>query len=215
MNRGIKAAAELHQKVPPDWYHRSIKENVFQRYWHGRRFEEVGALIAPTGGKILDIGCADGVFTKVILDKSKAKEVVGIDVLKASVDWARNHWQDKRLRFMVADAHKLPFKNASFDGVVALEVLEHVASPERVLREIKRVLKKGGYAVFLVPTDNFLFKFIWFFWTKSRGKIWDETHIQTYSNNYLARLSRKVGLKVEEDKRFIIGMLQALKVRKN
>lgn len=171
-------------------------------------------MIEPTGGKILDIGCADGVFSRVILEKSKAKEVIGIDVLKASVDWAKRHWQDKRMKFMVADAHKLPFESSIFDAVVALEVLEHVASPRKVLAEVKRVLKKGGYAVFLVPSDNFLFKFIWFFWTKSRGKIWDETHIQTYSNNYLSRISKESGFVVEKEKRFILGMLQALKVRK-
>lgn len=215
MKKGIKAAAGLHQNVPPDWYHRSIRENLLQRYWHKRRFQEVGKLIEPKSGRILDIGSADGVFTKVILDKSKAEEVVGIDVLKKSIDWSKRHWKDKRLKFLVADAHKLPFASASFDGAVALEVLEHVASPEKVLGEIKRVLRPGGYAVFLVPTDNFLFKFIWFFWTKSRGKIWNDTHIQTYSNNYLPRLSRKVGFEVERDKRFILGMLQAVKVRKN
>ena len=174
----------------------------------------MGKLIEPAGGKLLDVGCADGVFTKVILEKSRAEEVIGIDVLKASVEWAKNHWKDKRLKFVVADAHKLPFANATFGGAVALEVLEHVSSPEKVLKEIKRVLKPGGYAVFLVPTDNFLFKFIWFFWTKSRGKIWDDTHIQTYSNNYLPRLSRKVGFEVEKDNKFILGMLQAVKVRK-
>lgn len=215
MKKGVKAAASLHSNVPPDWYHRSIRENILQRYWHRRRFGVVGKLIEPRGGKVLDVGCADGVFTKVFLEKSRADKVIGIDVLKTSVEWAKNHWKDKRMKFMVADAHKLPFESNSFDAAVALEVLEHVAQPERALAEIKRVLKKQGYAIFLVPTDNFLFKFIWFFWTKSRGKIWDETHIQTYSNNYLPRLSRKVGFAVERDKRFILGMLQAVKVRKN
>ena len=73
----LKLAEELHENIPPDWYYRSIQENIFQRYWHKRRFEEVGALIEPTGGRILDIGSADGVFTKVILDKSKASKIIG------------------------------------------------------------------------------------------------------------------------------------------
>ncbi|KKS10939.1 MAG: hypothetical protein UU67_C0091G0005, partial [Candidatus Daviesbacteria bacterium GW2011_GWB1_41_5] len=38
-------------------------------------------MIEPAGGKILDIGSADGTFTKVIIEKSKATKVVGIDVL--------------------------------------------------------------------------------------------------------------------------------------
>src|SRR5579872_1156660 len=88
------SAAELHKNVPPDWYFSSIKRNRFQRYWHMKRFSEVAKFIDETpNGKLLDIGSADGMFTKVILDKSKAKEIVGIDVLATSVSWATKHWK--------------------------------------------------------------------------------------------------------------------------
>ena len=209
-----KSAKVLHGNVPPDWYFRSIKENPFQRYWHTRRFEEVGRLIEKSGGNILDIGCADGTFTNVILEKSKADKIVGIDVLKESVNWANKHWKSKRLIFKVGDAHKLKFKESTFDAAFALEVLEHVFEPIRVLREVKRVLKKGGYAVFLVPSESLLFRIIWFIWGKFRGKIWKDTHIHAYRSDYLVRLSEQAGFKVEENKMFILGMLQVIKVRK-
>jgi len=45
---------------------------------------------------------------------------------------------------MVADAHDLPFADASFDGVIAQAVLEHVLDPTRVVAEMHRVLKSGG-----------------------------------------------------------------------
>lgn len=217
MKKGIASAAHLHENVPPDWYFRSIQENVFQRYWHGRRFDEVTKLIEVNPkAKILDIGSADGVFTKKILDKSNAKEIIGIDVLKTSVDWANSHWKkEKRMNFRLGDAHKLKFKNGAFDAVFAFEVLEHVVSPEEVLREIKRILKPRGYAIFLVPTDSFLFKTGWdLVWTKTRGKVWDDTHIQSFTKSSLPDLARKVGYKVEEDKEFILGMLHLIKVRK-
>src|SRR5258708_39932497 len=101
------SAAELHKNVPPDWYFKSIKRNPFQRFWHKRRFKEVAKFIEPTpNGKILDIGSADGMFTKVILDKSKAKEIIGIDVLKTSVNWANKHWRThKAMKFKIGDAH--------------------------------------------------------------------------------------------------------------
>ena len=86
--------------------------------------------------------------------------------------------------------------------------------PLKILKDIKKVLKKNGYAVLLVPTNNFLFETIWFFWTKFRGKIWKDTHIQTYKDNYLVRLSKQVGFKIEINKKFLFGMLQAVKVRK-
>jgi ubiquinone/menaquinone biosynthesis C-methylase UbiE len=208
------SAVKLHEHVPPDWYYRSIKENIFQRYWHKRRFEEVSKLIEPVNGKVLDIGSADGMFSKVILGKTKAKQVIGIDVLKHSVDWANKHWRDDKMKFMLGDAHKLEFPANSFDAVFALEVLEHVFKPREVLKGVKRVLKKNGYAIFLVPTDSTLFDVIWFFWTRLKGKIWRETHIQTYKHNYLVRIAKEAGFKVEVNKKFILGMLQAIKVRK-
>ena len=67
-----KSAEELHERVPPNWYYVSIRENTFQRYWHSRRFQEVKSMIEPVGGEVLDIGSADGVFTKVILDNTRA-----------------------------------------------------------------------------------------------------------------------------------------------
>src|SRR5258708_25323875 len=119
MANDLKAAAILHQNVPPDWYFSSMKRNKFQKFWHEARFKEVAKFIEPTNGKILDIGSADGMFTKVILDKSKAKEIIGIDVLKTSVDWARKHWhKNKELKFKLGDAHKLDFKANSFDAVL-------------------------------------------------------------------------------------------------
>ena len=210
-----KTAAQLHENVPPGWYFHSIAENAFQRYWHKRRFAEVGKLIEPVKGKVLDIGCSDGVFSKVILDKSKAKQLVGIDVLVVSVNWAKKHWhKNKKMRFLVADAHKLSFKANTFDAVFIMEVLEHVYNPEKVMREARRVLKKRGYAVFLVPSDNLLFRITWFLWGFYRGRIWNNTHIQTYRNNYLPKMAKKAGYKIEEDKKFILGMLHVIKVRK-
>jgi ubiquinone/menaquinone biosynthesis C-methylase UbiE len=211
----MKLASELHGSVPPNWYYQSIKKNLCQRFWHKRRFEEVGKLTEPVGGVVLDIGSADGMFTRVILDKTKAKKIIGVDVLKNSVDWANKHWRkNKRMKFKVGDAHKLEFKARSFDAVFALEVLEHVYDPDQVLKEIKRVLKKNGYALFLVPTDSLLFRFIWFLWTKMRGRVWKETHIQTYRNNYLPKVCQKAGFQVEKNHKFLLGMLQIVKIRK-
>lgn len=210
----FEKSAKLHENVPPDWYYRSIKENIFQRYWHRMRFKEISKLIEKTDGQILDIGSADGVFTKVILEKSGAKKVIGVDVLKNSVDWANKHWKNKKVEFILADANDLKFKDETFDAVFALEVLEHVETPLEILKDIRRVLKRDGYAVFLVPTDSLLFEIIWFFWTRLRGKIWKGTHLQTYKGDYLIRLSKQAGFKIELNIKFLLGMLQAVKVRK-
>lgn len=211
-----KQAVHLHKDVPPDWYVRALKENIFLWFWHTTRFKEVGKLIKPSGGKILDIGSADGVFTKIILDKSGADQVIGIDVLKNSVDWANKHWINKRMKFQVGDAHHLKFKDETFDAVFSLESLEHVLDPLMVLQEIYRVLKKGGYVVILVPSENLPFQITWWFRRKVLAKdIWEHTHLHNYSNGFLEELLEKVGFKIKTNKKFLLGMLHAVKAEKS
>lgn len=66
MDEKLKTAAHLYDRVPPDWYETSVRVNPFQRYWHQRRFQEVGREIEPVSGRVLDIGSADGFFTHEI-----------------------------------------------------------------------------------------------------------------------------------------------------
>lgn len=215
MNPTQKRAVQLHRKVPPDWYARSIKENVLQRFWHTTRFREVGKLIEPGGGRILDIGSADGTFTKVILEHSKADKIVGIDVLENSVAYARRRFaRSHRMSFRVADAQRLPFKAGEFDAVFCLETLEHVEDPKRVLREIKRILKKDGYLLVLVPSENLLFRLGWPIWVRGRGKVWKDTHVHQFTGGQIVTLMEKAGFEIEQNHKFILRMLQAVKARK-
>jgi ubiquinone/menaquinone biosynthesis C-methylase UbiE len=211
----VTDAAKLHEKVPPGWYYESIQKNPFQRFWHKTRFREMGKLIESTEGRILDVGSADGMFTKVILDRSGAKEIIGVDVLQDCVDWANDHWKNEpRLHFQVADAHTLPFPDNSFDAVFCFEMLEHVFDPQKALSEMLRVLKPGGYGLFLVPSDNLLFRIIWAVWTKLRGQIWEGTHIQSFQRGSLGKLAEEVGFTIDREKKFLLNMLYSVKVRK-
>src|SRR3972149_3217877 len=217
MTNVTRSAKQLHELVPPNWYYKSIylDKNLIQRFVHNQRFQQVGSVITPVKGRILDIGCADGVFSKHILDKSGAKEVIGIDALQGSIAWARKHWEDeKRLKFLVSDAHRLPFKDQSFDAVFALEVLEHVFEPVKVLQEIKRVLKKDGYGVFLVPAETFIFQLVWYFWTRGKGRVWGQNHLHAYSGNFLVRLAKVLGFHIVVDRKIIFGTLHLIRVQK-
>ncbi|MBP9759082.1 methyltransferase domain-containing protein [Candidatus Dojkabacteria bacterium] len=211
-----KIGEDLHEHVPANWYFESLKKDPLQKIWHSTRFREVTKVATPAN-TVLDVGCADGVFSNIIFKKINPNKYIGLDVVKTSIAWAKKHWsKNKHMKFVVGDAHKLSYRDGQFDAVFCLEALEHVADPIKVLKEFKRVMKKGGYGVFLVPSDNNLFKIVWWLWLHfyPRGWVWRETHIQTYRGNYLPVACKKAGFKVVLDKKFNLGMLHLVKVMK-
>jgi 2-polyprenyl-3-methyl-5-hydroxy-6-metoxy-1,4-benzoquinol methylase len=209
------SSADLHQHVPPDWYERSVKENFLQCYWHSRRIKEVGRYSETVTGEVLDIGCADGYFTRKILDFTKSRKITGIDILKSSIDYASIRYSSlKSLHFQVGDAQKLKFPSTKFTAVYILEALEHVFDAKLVLKEIYRVLKPGGYTIILVPSENWLFKFGWPIWLHTRGKIWHDTHLNFFDGSKLPQLVSQAGFTDIQIHTFILGMLLLVKARK-
>src|SRR5437868_3362364 len=147
-----KTLQEIHEDVPAEHYDRGIKRNVFQKFWHSQRFKKVTSVVKPVDGPFLDVGCHAGTFTSKILKNIKSKKVYGIDISPEAIRLAQ-----KRIpygKFRVGNAEELPYKSDFFEAVFCLEMLEHVDDPQAVLSEIRRVMKKGGYGVILVPLEN-------------------------------------------------------------
>ena len=205
-----KELLEHHEDVPPDHYDKGIKKLFFLKYYHNKRFSEVSKRISKAD-IILDIGCHGGLFTSFLVKGTKAKKVYGIDVSKEAIKLAK-----KRINkgiFRVANAHRLPFKKNLFDGVFCMEVLEHVENPRTVLNEMRRVMKKGGYGLVLVPTDSVLFKVVWWWWNRV-NPVWEHTHIQSFTENSLDKLIRDAKFKILEIGYFHFGMLKLIKFQK-
>lgn len=99
---------------------------------------------------ILDLGSGDGKVSTTIFDQ---KIDVGIDISSAEIEGAK---QTKLYNStIVGDGRSLPFADESFGLVFSNCVIEHIPNVENVLRETSRVLKKGGYFIFTVPSENF------------------------------------------------------------
>jgi ubiquinone/menaquinone biosynthesis C-methylase UbiE len=114
---------------------------------HARFKREVGAgdarlralrscLQPLEGRRVLDLGCGKGRFAARL--EEEGARVVGIDLSAAML--AEGGGLD-RVR---ASARRLPFADRAFDAVVAVEVFEHLAAIDRVLGEVRRVLRPGG-----------------------------------------------------------------------
>jgi ubiquinone/menaquinone biosynthesis C-methylase UbiE len=102
----------------------------------------------PSGADLLDIGCGTG--TAMRLAARCGLRVVGID--RPAV-WERRCSVRPVVR---ADATRLPFRLASFDGVLLFHVLAHLIAPETCLSDIHRVLRRGGRIAISTPNAEYL-----------------------------------------------------------
>jgi trans-aconitate 2-methyltransferase len=118
--------------------------------------EEVLGLLELDGSeRILDVGCGEGKITAEIAGRVADRQVVGIDPSHDMIRFACDHFPRERfpnLRFEVADARSLPFRD-EFDLAVSFNALHWIPDQETALRSIRSTLKIGGKAQLrLVPT---------------------------------------------------------------
>ena len=126
-----------------------------------------------TGMRVLDLGCRSGALTRHFLD---GNEVVGLDVDRAALAKA----EALGIEPVEADVEQpLPFADASFDAVVAGEVLEHLQLPEALVAEARRVLRPGGVLVGSVPNAFRLQSRLRFL--RGRDPEDDPTHLHLFS----------------------------------
>ena len=91
-------------------------------------------------GRVLDLGCGVGHS----YHRLAPRETVGVDLDSEALEGQERDT-------VVADMRALPFDDASFSSVVAVQSIEHVPDPERAVAEAARVLERDGAAVFVTP----------------------------------------------------------------
>lgn len=104
------------------------------------------------GDRVLDVGCGSGRHT--FEAARRGANVIALDIDDAVLKDARAGAEERGLpgvEPVAADLTALPFPDATFDRVIAAEVLEHVASDERAIEEIVRVTRPDGVVVVTVP----------------------------------------------------------------
>ena len=108
-----------------------------------------------TGLDVLDAACGIG-YGSDIIARSGARSVTGIDVAPEAVEYARKHYAGPSVEFINASAEGLGQLGKTFDLVLSFETLEHLKDPRRFLREVRRVLRPGGWFICSTPNKHFL-----------------------------------------------------------
>ncbi|MGR3464745.1 class I SAM-dependent methyltransferase [Limimaricola sp.] len=101
-------------------------------------------LRAPTGADWVDVGSGTGVLVAAILDRSAPRHLLAVDASENFTDYARHRFSDPRLRIEQGDALQLPLAAESRDVAVSGLFVNTVTPMEKVLSEMRRVLRPGG-----------------------------------------------------------------------
>jgi ubiquinone/menaquinone biosynthesis C-methylase UbiE len=170
-------------------------------YWQGRVRREALALCRDAKGRLLEVGCGEGLFLAQVSEGNRGIEIFGIDNDEARLMAAANRLRNANLS--VQDAGNLSFEDDYFDTVVCINVLFNMGSMEEVRRtlgEMRRVCKKDGSIIFdFRNSENPLSS------VKYRlAKYYDDTirnlPLRTYSTRDIEGILRDLGMAIADRK---------------
>ena len=143
-----------------------------------RQIQRLG--LSNTPQRILDVGCGTGIWTKQL---SELGATIGMDYSREALAFCRTH---KLPNILAASACEIPFKPGTFSLVTAFGVIEHVDEDTKMLSELHRACKSGGYIFLLTSAYRFL-------WSSHDDFV---HHKRRYLQSELAHKVREVGFEI-------------------
>lgn len=123
-----------------------------------RFIREVVATIREERGSFADLGCGSGVILCDVLRHKPHWTGEGLDISPAAIDYAERLSIYKQVHaragFSVGDMAQLPYGDETLDLIISSEVIEHAPDPDRVMREITRVLRPHGKLILTIPMES-------------------------------------------------------------
>lgn len=102
---------------------------------------------------VLDIASGEGYGSNLMSDY--ASFVYGVDIDNNVIEKAKFKYRKNNIKFFVGSTSNIPLEDNSIDVVVSYETLEHTDEHERMLQEIKRVLRPNGISIISTPDKHF------------------------------------------------------------
>lgn len=110
------------------------------------RLQFVERFVVLSGLRVLDVGCGGGILSEALAERGAS--VLGIDLAESALQAAEAHRAGQAVEYRLESSHETAARGEVFDVVTCMEMLEHVADPAAVLRDIHALLKPGGWAFF-------------------------------------------------------------------
>jgi 2-polyprenyl-3-methyl-5-hydroxy-6-metoxy-1,4-benzoquinol methylase len=192
------------------YYRDHLTKTYHKGYFKGKRdlkasrIEKTVLFLGKVSGKvILDLGCGTGEGS--ILLRNRGADVVCVDIARYAIDTCHK----KGFSGVIAAVHCLPFKNSLFDGILFMDVIEHIPRKlvRQTLREMKTILKSDGRIAIHTMPNLFLEKLsiLYGMINRKHWRRWRESggHVNTYTVWKLKKDIRMAGLEIV---RFDIGL---------
>jgi len=141
------------------WLHRITSKTeergeISSGYWMNISRTKVLNLCEFLDGKLLEVGCGEGLFLNKLAQKNKKLAIFGIDICREIILKARDRFQvnkTKNINLTQADSCNIPFRDNFFETVVCVNTLYNLPTDKIFyisLKEIIRVCKRGGRIIF-------------------------------------------------------------------
>ena len=110
------------------------------------RLQFLERFVVLSGLRVLDVGCGGGILSEALAERGAS--VLGIDLAESALQAAEAHRAGQAVEYRLESSRETAARGEVFDVVTCMEMLEHVADPAAVLRDIHALLKPGGWAFF-------------------------------------------------------------------
>lgn len=127
-------------------FHEDKITNPVTEFMQHERCTFLRSILKNAKGEVLIIGCGSEDEMSILNDKCNG---IGIDISENAIKKSKEKYP--KYTYLIADARNLPFQDGRFDFVICSEVIEHIPQNEKVISEIKRVLKNSGILILTTP----------------------------------------------------------------
>jgi len=133
----------------------------------------------PPDGPLLDVGTGTGSLAVAMATRWPSRRIIGIDVAEPYIQCARSRSTASLQSFEVGEAARLPFCPGAFSGAAAQLVLNFIPNTEAAVREMRRVIRRGG---------------------RDAAAVWEKSKVTRSLSEWTMKISRTIGSRCWEDR---------------